>query len=94
MSTITISATSQYLYSNIEKILSMPQSELALNPPLVKIIAHGTAFARPARSGDNVPIIITIPKDIVEAMKIKKGENLRLYTDGDKIYIDRFMEST
>lgn len=61
---------------------------------MVKVITHGTANARAARTGDNVPIIITIPKDIVSAMKIKKGENLRIYTDGDKIYIDRFQESS
>jgi Antidote-toxin recognition MazE, bacterial antitoxin len=76
-------------------MLSMSQLlKRMLVPSMVKIIAHGTAFARPARTGDNVPIIITIPKDIVRAMKIKKGENLRLYTDGDKIYIDRFQESS
>jgi antidote-toxin recognition MazE-like antitoxin len=61
---------------------------------MVKVIAHGTANARPARSGDNAPMIITIPKEIVEVMKIKKGEILRLYTDGEKVYIDRFLEST
>jgi hypothetical protein len=75
-------------------MLSMSQRlKHMLIPPMVKIVAHGTAFARLARTGDNVPIIITIPKDIVRAMKIKKGENLRLYTDGEKIYIDRFQES-
>ena len=61
---------------------------------MVKVVAHGTANARPARTGNNAPIIITIPKEIVEAMKIKKGETLRLYTDGEKVYIDRFLEST
>jgi bifunctional DNA-binding transcriptional regulator/antitoxin component of YhaV-PrlF toxin-antitoxin module len=35
-------------------------------------------------------MIITIPKKIVEAMKLKKGESLRIYTDGEKIYVDRF----
>jgi AbrB family looped-hinge helix DNA binding protein len=35
-------------------------------------------------------MIITIPKKIVEAMELKKGEDLRIYTDGEKIYIDRF----
>jgi bifunctional DNA-binding transcriptional regulator/antitoxin component of YhaV-PrlF toxin-antitoxin module len=38
--------------------------------------------------------IFTIPKKLVEAMKLKAGENLRIYTDGDKLYIDRFEEPT
>jgi hypothetical protein len=42
--------------------------------------------SKPARTGDNVPIIITIPKDSVQAMKIKKGENLRLYIQMVKRY--------
>lgn len=33
--------------------------------------------------------VFTLPK-IVEVMKLKKGGDLRIYTDGDKIYIDRF----
>jgi bifunctional DNA-binding transcriptional regulator/antitoxin component of YhaV-PrlF toxin-antitoxin module len=39
-------------------------------------------------------MIITIPKKIVESMKLKKGESLRIYTDGEKIYVDRFEEPT
>jgi hypothetical protein len=27
-------------------------------------------------------------------MKLKKGESLRIYTDGEKIYVDRFEEPT
>jgi hypothetical protein len=59
-----------------------------------KVIAHDVINARPARSGDSPPMIITIPKKIVEAMKLKKGESLRIYTDGEKIYVDRFEEPT
>ena len=59
-----------------------------------KVIAHDVISARPARSGGSPPMIITIPKKIVEAMKLKKGESLRIYTDGEKIYVDRFEEPT
>ena len=59
-----------------------------------KVIAYDVVNSRPARSGDNPPMIITIPKKIVEAMKLKKGESLRIYTDGEKIYVDRFEEPT
>jgi bifunctional DNA-binding transcriptional regulator/antitoxin component of YhaV-PrlF toxin-antitoxin module len=37
-------------------------------------------------------MIITIPKKLVEAMKLKDDESLRIYTDGERLYIDRFEE--
>jgi hypothetical protein len=37
---------------------------------------------------DSRPIVL-FP---VEAMKLKKGESLRIYTDGEKIHVDRFEE--
>ena len=43
-----------------------------------KVITHDVISIRPARSGDSPPMIITIPKKIVEAMKLKKGEDLRI----------------
>jgi bifunctional DNA-binding transcriptional regulator/antitoxin component of YhaV-PrlF toxin-antitoxin module len=45
---------------------------------------------RAARSGDSTPIIVSIPKAVVDVMKIKKGDKLRIYTDGEKIYLDVF----
>jgi bifunctional DNA-binding transcriptional regulator/antitoxin component of YhaV-PrlF toxin-antitoxin module len=39
-------------------------------------------------------MIITIPKKLVEAMKLKDGEILRVYTDGEKIYVDGLEEPT
>jgi hypothetical protein len=35
---------------------------------------------------------IAIPKKIGNAMKLKKGESLRVYTDGERIYLDSFEE--
>jgi hypothetical protein len=37
-------------------------------------------------------MIITIPKKLVEAMKLKDSESPRIYTDGERLYIDRFEE--
>jgi hypothetical protein len=53
-----------------------------LVPTGKKVIAHDVISIRPARTGDSPPMIITIPKKIVEAMRLKKGEDLRIYTDG------------
>lgn len=59
-----------------------------------KVIAHDVVNVRPARSGEYPPMIVSIPKKIVDVMKLKKGESLRIYTDGEKIYLDRFEEPT
>jgi bifunctional DNA-binding transcriptional regulator/antitoxin component of YhaV-PrlF toxin-antitoxin module len=41
------------------------------------------------RSSDYPPLIVILPKVIADAMKVKKGDRLRIYTDGDSIYLDR-----
>ena len=37
-------------------------------------------------------ITVHLPKSIADAIKVKKGDRLRIYTDGDRIYLDRFEE--
>ena len=59
---------------------------------LGKVLAHDTVSVRVARSGPFAPMEVSIPKDIALVMKLKKGEKLRMYTDGIKIYLDRFQE--
>lgn len=59
---------------------------------LGKVLAHDTVSVRVARSGAFAPMEVSIPKHIAGVMKLKKGERLRMYTDGTKIYIDRFQE--
>jgi hypothetical protein len=41
------------------------------------------------RSGDYAPLIIPLPRSIADAIKVKKGDRLGIYTDGDRIYLDR-----
>jgi hypothetical protein len=48
-------------------------SATILVPTGKKVIAHDVISIRPARSGDSPPMIITIPKKIEEAMKLKRG---------------------
>ena len=45
------------------------------------LVAKPTVIIRPARSGNYPPMIVSIPKKIVDAMKLKKGESLRIYLD-------------
>jgi hypothetical protein len=59
-----------------------------------KVLAHDVVNVRPARSGDYPPMIVSIPKKIVDVMKLEKGEKLRVYTDGERIYLDRFETPT
>jgi hypothetical protein len=59
-----------------------------------KVLAHDVVNVRPARSGDYPPMIVSIPKKIVDVMKLEKGEKLRIYTDGERIYLDRFETPT
>ena len=59
-----------------------------------KVLAHDVVNVRPARSGDYPPMIVSIPKKIVDIMKLEKGEKLRIYTDGERIYLDRFETPT
>lgn len=60
------------------------------NQLLGKVLAHDTITIRTARSGKGAPLIMSLPKEIADAMKFKKGDKVRIYTDGQKVYIDRF----
>jgi hypothetical protein len=57
---------------------------------LGKVLAHDTITIRTARSGKGAPLIMSLPKEIADAMKFKKGDKVRIYTDGQKVYIDKF----
>ena len=54
-----------------------------------KVLAFGEVVVRTARSGNNPPVIITIPNDVVNACKLKIGEKMDVITDGKKIVIKR-----
>jgi bifunctional DNA-binding transcriptional regulator/antitoxin component of YhaV-PrlF toxin-antitoxin module len=49
---------------------------------------------RSAWSGEYPLMIVSIPKKIVDVMRLEKGEKLRIYTDGERIYLDRFEPPT
>ena len=54
-----------------------------------KVLAFGEVVVRTARGGNNPPIIVTIPTEVVEAFKLKIGEKIDVITDGKKIVIKR-----
>jgi hypothetical protein len=45
-----------------------------------------------SRSGAFAPMEVSIPKAVITAMKLKKGDKLHVYTDGQRIYIDKLEE--
>jgi len=48
----------------------------------LQALAHDVVSLRVARSGAFAPMEVSIPKPIITAMKLKKGDKLRIYTDG------------
>ena len=44
---------------------------------------------RAARSGKNPPLIVSIPRSVVDKAKLRIGDTLLMYTDGDKVIITR-----
>jgi hypothetical protein len=57
-----------------------------------KILAHDVVTMRGARGGEDAPLIVSIPKDLAEAAKCNKGEKWQIYTDGERIYLERLAE--
>ena len=54
-----------------------------------EVLAFGEVVGRKARGGDNPPVIVTIPSDVVNAYKLKIGEKIDIITNGKKIVIKR-----
>ena len=54
-----------------------------------KVIAHEVVTIRVARGGEYAPLVIPLPKPIAEVMKYVKGDQVRIYTDGERIYIEK-----
>lgn len=53
-----------------------------------KVLADDIVTVRAARTGEgNIPLIVSIPKEIVDVMRIERGQKLVIYTDGEQIYL-------
>jgi hypothetical protein len=57
-----------------------------------KILAHDVVTIRGARGGEDAPLIMSIPRAIVNAAKYKKGDKVQIYTDGERTYLERLAE--
>jgi len=62
-----------------------------------KVIAHEVVSLRAARGNltereqkeDCAPLIVTIPKNIIKSIGVRKRDKLHIYSDGFRIYMDR-----
>jgi hypothetical protein len=57
-----------------------------------KILANDVVTIRGARGGEDAPLILSIPRAIVNAARCVKGGRWQIYTDGEKIYLERLAE--
>jgi len=57
-----------------------------------KVIAKDVVRIRGATGDRDPPIIVSIPKSVLNAANMRKGDDVRIYTDGRKVYLDRLEE--
>lgn len=57
-----------------------------------KVLAHDVVTIRAARGGEDIPMIVSIPKPIANILKLKLKDRMQIYTDGEKIYLDKIKE--
>jgi hypothetical protein len=68
----------------------MKRAELTLLSK--KIVAHEVVTIRVARGGEYAPLVIPLPKSVADAMKCEKGIKVHIYTDGERLYVERLEE--
>jgi hypothetical protein len=65
-----------------------------------KVLADDIVNIRAARGPDekkgekHPPLIVSIPRSIADAAKVQKGDKMRIYTDGEKVYLDKVEKPT
>ena len=57
-----------------------------------KVLAHDVVTIRAARGGEDTPMVVSIPKHIAKILKLKLKDRMQIYTDGEKIYLDKIKE--
>jgi hypothetical protein len=59
-----------------------------------KVLAHDIVTVRASRGGEDIPMIVSIPKPIANILKLKLKDRMQIYTDGERIYLDKIKEPT
>lgn len=56
------------------------------------VIARDVVRVRGATGENRPPIIVSIPRAILQAVKMEKGDDVRIYTEGIRIYLEKLEE--
>jgi hypothetical protein len=68
---------------------------LLLTEPIGDTLVDDTVILRAARSGKGtLPLIVTIPHEIVQAVGFKRGQKLDIFTDGKRVYLQEHKKVT
>jgi hypothetical protein len=57
-----------------------------------KILADDVVMIRRARGGQNPPLIVSVPKSVAKAAKFIEGLKVRIFTDGENVYLQKLGE--
>ena len=53
------------------------------------VITRDVVRVRGATGEENPPIIISVPRAILNAVNMKKGDEVWIYTDGVRVYLEK-----
>ena len=58
----------------------------------LRVLARDVVRIRGATGEENPPIILLIPRKVLNAANLRKGDEVRIYTDGIRIYLEKLEE--
>jgi hypothetical protein len=58
------------------------------------VIACDVVLIRGATGNENPPLIVSIPRKILNAAGLRKSDQVRIYTDGRRVYLEKLKEPT
>lgn len=77
----------------IQQLIDKPNTRAGTKDRDRKIvIARDVVRIRGATGEENPPIIVSVPRAILNAVGMKKGDEVRIYTDGRRVYLDKLEE--
>jgi hypothetical protein len=72
--------------------MSVDTNSILMSSKSKKVLAHDVVTIRAARGGEDIPMIVSIPKPIANILKLKLKDRMQIYTDGERIYLDKIKE--
>jgi hypothetical protein len=60
--------------------------------PTSKVTARDVVLIRGATGEENPPLIVSLPRKILNAAGLRKGDEVRIFTDGVRVYLEKLEE--